>query len=75
MKNGSTHAKLLVVAIIWGVSWVAGRVVAADVPPFTAGWIRYIIAVAFFLVFLRDSFWVPGSASSHLRPRANAKIS
>ena len=53
MKNGSTHAKLLVVAIIWGVSWVSGRVVAADVPPFTAGWIRYIIAVAFFLVFLR----------------------
>ena len=55
MKNASTHAKLLVVAIVWGVSWVAGRVVVQDFPPFTAGWVRYIIAVTCFLIFLKIS--------------------
>ncbi|MGB2236683.1 MAG: EamA family transporter, partial [Candidatus Poseidoniaceae archaeon] len=55
MKNVSTHLKLLIVAIIWGLGWVAGRVVALEIPPFTAGWVRYIIAVACFLVFLRLS--------------------
>ena len=55
MKNASTHVKLLAVAIIWGVSWVAGKVVVQDFQPFTAGWVRYIIAVTCFLVFLRLS--------------------
>ena len=55
MKNASTHVKLLAVAIIWGVSWVAGKVVVQDSQPFTAGWVRYIIAVTCFLVFLRLS--------------------
>ncbi len=53
MKNAATHAKLLLVAIIWGVGWVAGRVIALAVPPITAAWIRYIIAVACFLIFLK----------------------
>ena len=52
MKNASTHAKLLAVAFIWGLGWVAGRVVARDIPPFTAGWARYILAVGCFFVFL-----------------------
>ena len=56
MKNSSTHLKLLVVSIIWGLGWVAGRVAALEIPPFTAGWVRYIIAVVFFLVFLGDLF-------------------
>lgn len=55
MKNASTHVKLLAVAIIWGVSWVAGKVVVQDFQPFTAGWVRYIIAVTCFLVFLKLS--------------------
>ena len=53
--NASTHVKLLAVAIIWGVSWVAGKVVVQDFQPFTAGWVRYIIAVTCFLVFLKLS--------------------
>ena len=53
MKNATIHAKLLVVAIIWGLGWVAGRVAARDISPFTAGWVRYIIAVGCFLVFLK----------------------
>ena len=53
MKNASTHLKLLAVAIIWGLGWVAGRVVALHIPPFTAGWARYILAVACFFIFLK----------------------
>ena len=46
------HTRLLIVAIIWGLGWTAGRV-ATDFPPITAAWIRYIIAVAMFLVWLK----------------------
>lgn len=53
MKNATTHVKLLIVAVIWGLGWVAGRVAAQDIPPFTAGWARYILAVGCFLVFLK----------------------
>jgi drug/metabolite transporter (DMT)-like permease len=53
MKNAATHVKLLIVAAIWGLGWVAGRVAARDIPPFTAGWARYILAVGCFLVFLK----------------------
>ena len=53
MKNATTHVKLLIVAAIWGLGWVAGRVAARDIPPFTAGWARYILAVGCFLVFLK----------------------
>lgn len=53
MQNASVHGKLLLVAFIWGIGWVAGRVVAQEIPPFTAGWIRYILAVACFLAFLK----------------------
>ena len=47
------HTRLLIVAFIWGLGWTAGRVVATDFPPITAAWIRYIIAVAMFLVWLK----------------------
>ena len=53
MKNAAIHAKLLIVAIIWGLGWVAGRVAASEIPPFTAGWSRYVIAVSCFLIFLK----------------------
>ena len=62
MKNASTHAKLLAVAFIWGLGWVAGRVAARDIPPFTAGWARYILAVGcFFLFLLATKQWVTPS--------------
>ena len=62
MKNASTHIKLLAVAVIWGLGWVAGRVAADEIPPFTAGWMRYILAVACFLLFLKvTKQWVTPS--------------
>ena len=53
MSNLATHLKLFTVAVIWGFGWPAGRVVANDILPFTASWIRYIIAVSCFLIFLK----------------------
>ena len=55
MKNLATHLKLFTVAVIWGFGWPAGRVVANDVLPFTASWIRYIIATLCFLAYLKLS--------------------
>ena len=53
MKNVLTHLKLLSVATIWGFGWPAGRVLANDIEPFAASWLRYVIAVLCFLVFLK----------------------
>jgi drug/metabolite transporter (DMT)-like permease len=61
MKHLLIHLKLVIVVTIWGVSWPAGRVLAQEIAPFTASWIRYVMAVAFFLVYLRtsDKWMVP----------------
>jgi drug/metabolite transporter (DMT)-like permease len=55
------HLKLLIVAIIWGLGWPAGRVLAQDIPPISAAWIRYIIAMACFLIYLKmiDNWRIP----------------
>ena len=64
MKNLLVHLRLLVVAIIWGFGWPAGRVVALDTPPVLASWIRYVIACACFLAYLglRGTFVVPSKS-------------
>ncbi|MEL0330974.1 MAG: DMT family transporter [Candidatus Poseidoniales archaeon] len=53
MNNAGIHARLVIVAAIWGLGWPAGRVVAAEVEPITAAWIRYVMVVVLFLGFLR----------------------
>ena len=53
MRNTAIHVKLLAVAAIWGVGWVAGRVAAQEIHPFTAGWLRYVLAVFCFLLYLK----------------------
>tara|TARA_B100001250_G_scaffold399869_1_gene409729 strand:+ start:1768 stop:2691 length:924 start_codon:yes stop_codon:yes gene_type:complete len=55
MSQILTHFKLFLVAMIWGLGWPAGRVVANDVLPFAASWIRYVIATICFMLFLRVS--------------------
>lgn len=52
---------MVLVAAIWGVGWPAGRVIAQDIAPLVASWLRYIIAVIFFFVYLRlsDKWMVP----------------
>ena len=55
MKNFLVHFKLFLVAVIWGLGWPAGRVVATDILPFMASWLRYVIATGSFLLFLKLS--------------------
>jgi len=59
MKHLLIHLKLLFVVAVWGFGWPAGRVIAQDIAPFVASWLRYVIAVAFFFVYLRlSSQWM-----------------
>ena len=53
MNHVWIHVKLLIVVVIWGFGWPAGRVIAQDIAPFAASWIRYVIAAGLFLVYLR----------------------
>ena len=55
MNHFWIHVKLLIVVVIWGFGWPAGRVIAQDIAPFAASWIRYVIAAGLFLVYLRMS--------------------
>ena len=55
MNHVWIHVKLLIVVVIWGFGWPAGRVIAQDIAPFAASWIRYVIAAGLFLVYLRMS--------------------
>ena len=41
---------LFLVAIVWGASWPAGRKVATNLPPVTAAFYRFTIAVPFFFL-------------------------
>ena len=47
------HLKLLLVAAIWGAGWAAGRMMAIEIPPLTAAWIRYLIAMICFVFWLK----------------------
>ncbi|MEC7229368.1 MAG: DMT family transporter [Candidatus Thermoplasmatota archaeon] len=55
MNNIVIHLKLFSVAVIWGLGWPAGRVVANDILPFAASWLRYVIATVSFLMFMQMS--------------------
>jgi len=56
-KDFSTHALLLLVAIIWGSTWAAGRFLSfgvdeenrASLEPATAAWLRYTVVVIAFI--------------------------
>ncbi|MDB2570799.1 DMT family transporter [Euryarchaeota archaeon] len=51
--------KLIFVVIVWGFGWPAGRVIAQDIAPFAASWIRYVVAVALFVIYLKlSSQWM-----------------
>jgi len=53
MNKGSTifvYVKLLLTAIFWGGTFIAGRVVAKDVGPFSAAFLRFAIASVFLLL-------------------------
>ncbi|MDB4444562.1 DMT family transporter, partial [bacterium] len=46
-----TYTKLLFTAFFWGGTFIAGRVVARDVGPFSAAFLRFTVA-SIFLLFM-----------------------
>ncbi|MFC3148544.1 DMT family transporter [Piscinibacterium candidicorallinum] len=46
------HAKLLGMAVLWGASWPAGKVLAQSMPPLTAAAWRFAFAVLILLVWM-----------------------
>ncbi len=52
MKHVWIHVKLFLVAAIWGLGWPAGRVLAEEMAPFAAAWIRYVVALVCFAALL-----------------------
>ena len=57
-ENLGTHFLLLMVAIIWGSTWAAGRFLSfgqedspASLEPATAAWLRYVFAVVVFFMW------------------------
>lgn len=45
-----TYILMLSVIFFWGVSWPIGRIVALNLPPLTAAFYRFTIAVPFFFI-------------------------
>jgi len=53
MNKGSQifmYIKLLLTAVFWGGTFIAGRVVAKDVGPYSAAFLRFAIASVFLLL-------------------------
>jgi drug/metabolite transporter (DMT)-like permease len=48
--NGLVYAKLLLTAIFWGGTFIAGRVIADDVKPFSAAFSRFALASVLLLL-------------------------
>ncbi|KAA8731302.1 DMT family transporter [Acinetobacter qingfengensis] len=46
------YLKLTCVALLWGGTFIAGRIVAADIPPYAAALLRFMIASALLIIIL-----------------------
>ena len=66
MNHAGLHVRLWLVAAFWGVAWTAGRVIATEMDdwPVLGAWLRYLIAVPAFLLWLRfsEGWFVPSKA-------------
>ena len=50
-SNLKTHLLMLLVAIIWGLSWAIGRMLTLELPPMTGAWLRYILTMIIFYLW------------------------
>ena len=48
----ASHLRLIGMALLWGASWPAGRVVAQHMPPLAASGLRFVLAAAVLLPWL-----------------------
>jgi len=60
------YAKLVGCMFLWGATWVSGRVVAQQMSPFSAAFLRFLFASAFLYVLLcRESALLGGRQGGH----------
>lgn len=51
IKNNLTHIKLFFVGLFYGCVFIAGKIVAPYLPPFTTAFLRFFIALFFLVLF------------------------
>lgn len=54
------HLRLIGMALLWGASWPAGRVVAQTMPPIAAAALRFVLAAAVLLLWLHHAGGLAG---------------
>ncbi len=65
-SDHAVHAKLTASMALWGATWVSGRVVAREMTPFAAAFLRFLFASIFLYVLLcREAG--QGGRSGHTR--------
>lgn len=63
------YVKLMLTAVFWGGTFIAGRVIARDIGPFSAAFFRFLIASAvLFMVTVRLEGRVPGLKGAQVIP-------
>jgi len=63
------HIKLLLTAIFWGGTFIAGRIVGRNVTPASAAFLRFAIASIFFILMLwRTNGRLPAIKNNHIIP-------
>ena len=50
-NNIKTHFLMILVAVIWGLSWAIGRILSLEIPPMTGAWLRYILTIIIFYIW------------------------
>jgi len=64
-----TYLKLLMTAIFWGGTFVSGRMLAESVPPFSAAFLRFLIAaVCLYAIVTSREGSIPRLSRRHLFP-------
>ncbi|HZK41244.1 MAG TPA: DMT family transporter [Atribacterota bacterium] len=51
LKNNITYIKLFLVALFFGGTFIAGRIMAANLPPFSSAFLRFLLASFFLVLF------------------------
>ena len=52
LKNNITYIKLFLVALFFGGTFIAGRIMAVNLPPFTSAILRFLLASFFLILFV-----------------------
>ncbi|GAB4275089.1 MAG: DMT family transporter [Deferrisomatales bacterium] len=52
MGQGALYLKLVLTAVLWGGTFIAGRILAREVPPFSAAFLRFVVASGILWAFL-----------------------